>query len=467
MQNLKNDNLIFCKRLTIKRIYSNKTKPFPVETFIMKPRKSQFILPIITLLFQMLGGQNDKWIDKNENENYTARHECSFVMGGHQFFMFGGRENAQQIDVYDFKSDTWSQGGSAPKQFNHFQAKFYEGFIWVIGSFKTNTFPRELPADYVWLYHPPTKRWIKGPEIPKNRRRGGAGLSVHKGKFYVIGGNTIGHDGGYVNWFDAYNPVTNTWLELGDAPNARDHFSALIFENKLYTLGGRHSGGEGGVFAPLVSAVDVYDFTTKTWSSLEKPLPTPRAAPAVALFCNELFVMGGEGIKKGPAYKVVEAYNPKLDSWSTKASMHFPRHGTQAIVSGKGIYVAGGSPKRGGGRQLNMEVYSEDKPKGKKLIASKINAPKKIVVSKNETKTIAINNFKGNTGSFIKSISIIGKDQLKFKLLSNFDLCLLGAKETFHIKIKSINNTKTDNAALEIIYNESSKLIIPIVTKGR
>ncbi len=424
-----------------------------------------YILLITLLLFEISSGQNDQWIDKAENENYTARHECSFVMGGNHFFMFGGREKAQQLDVYDFKTDTWSKGGSAPKQFNHFQAIFYEGFIWVIGSFKTNKFPREQPADFIWLYHPPTKTWIQGPEIPDNRRRGGAGLVVFEGKFYVVGGNTIGHDGGYVNWFDAYDPTKGTWTKLEDAPNARDHFSALIFENKLYALGGRHSGGPGGVFAPLVADVDVYDFSTKTWSSLKEPLPTPRAAPGVALFNNELFVMGGEGEKHGPAYKVVEAYNPKIESWSTKAPMHFPRHGTQAIVCGGGIYIAGGSPNRGGGRQLNMEVYNEDKPKGKKLIASEIGAPKRVCVPKNGTKTISIRNRNGNTGSFIKSLSIIGKDQSKYKLISNYHLCLLKEKETFDIQIEGINNSKNDTAELEIIYNESYKLTIPIVAK--
>ncbi|MGC6431659.1 MAG: Kelch repeat-containing protein [Jejuia sp.] len=419
----------------------------------------------IAFLSYVANGQNDTWIDKDENENYTARHECSFVQAGDEFIMFGGREKAQQLDIYDFKTDTWSKGGSAPKQFNHFQATFYEGFIWVIGSFKTNKFPREEPADFIWLYHPPTKTWIKGPEIPENRRRGGAGLVVYDDKFYVVGGNTIGHDGGYVNWFDEYNPVTNTWTILDDAPNARDHFSALTFENKLYALGGRHSGGEGGVFAPLVADVDVYNFSTKTWSSLKEPLPTPRAAPGVALFNNELFVIGGEGKKPGPAYKVVEAYNPKVDSWSTKTSMRFPRHGTQAIVSGKGIYIAGGSPNRGGGRQHNLEVYSEDKPKGKHLVASKIYGPKQICVSKNSLESFSIRSKKGNTGSFITSISIIGEDKLHYKLLSNYNLRLLKSSETLNIQIEGIDNLKSDSATLEIIYNDNSKLLIPISTK--
>lgn len=433
---------------------------------ITHSHKIKFYFFILNLMIiQIYNAQQDIWIDKNESENYVARHECSFVQAGDKFIMFGGREKAQQLDIYDFKTDTWTTGGSAPKEFNHFQATFYEGFIWVIGSFKTNNFPKEMPADNIWLYFPPTKTWIKGPEIPKNRRRGGAGLVVYNNKFYLVGGNTIGHNGGYVNWFDEYDPVNNTWKILDDAPNARDHFSAVVVNNKLYALGGRHSGGPSGVFKPLIAPVDVFDFKTKTWSNLKNPLPTPRAAPGVALFNNEILVMGGEGEQKGPAYKLVEAYNLETNSWTKKAHMNYARHGTQAIICGEGIYIAGGSPNRGGGRQHNMEVYNKDKPEGKALIASKLIAPKKICIPTNSKKYISIKNKKGNTGIFISSITLIGKDKGKFKINTNYDLCLLSKKDEFQIEIEGIRNDKLVTAQLEIIYNENLKSVTEISSK--
>ncbi len=431
---------------------------------VIKKLKVLFI--ISPFIFQTTSySQEDRWIDKNENENYVARHECSFVQAGDKFIMFGGRESAQQLDIYDFKSDTWSIGGSAPKEFNHFQATFYEGFVWVIGSFKTNNFPKEIPADNIWLYFPPTKTWIKGPEIPKNRRRGGAGLAIYNDKFYLIGGNTIGHNGGFVNWFDVYDPKLNTWTVLEDAPNARDHFSAAIANDKLYALGGRQSGGENGVFKPLIAPVDVFNFNTNTWTNLETPLPTPRAAPAVALFNNELFVMGGEGEQKGPAYKLVEAYNLETRKWVKKTEMHYPRHGTQAIVCGNGIYVAGGSPVRGGGRQHHMEVYNSDTPEGEKLTASVLATPAKVCIPNNSKKTIKIRNKKGNTGSFIESIKLIGKDKNNFKVNSNYNLCLLKTEDTFEIELEGVNNIKSDIAELQITYNGNATSNIKIVTK--
>lgn len=436
-------------------------------------------LKLITILFicftLTISCQNKKnvskqdlttWIDMNEAENYTARHECSFVQAGDKFIMFGGRESAQKLDLYDFKSNSWSSAkNKAPKEFNHFQATFHKGFVWIIGSFKTNKFPREEPEDNIWLYHPPTDTWIQGPEIPKNRRRGGAGLVVYKEKFYLIGGNTIGHDGGYVNWFDEYDPKKNTWTTLENASLARDHFSAAIIDNTLYAVGGRHSGGDGGVFSPLIGIVDTYNFDSKKWSTLPSELPTPRAAPGVAVFNNELLVMGGESETRGPAYKLVEAYNPVTETWSKKQDMHYARHGTQAILSGNGIYIAAGSPSRGGGNQLNMEVYNEDSAEGESISTSHLDASEFVDIETNGSQIIKIQNTGGNSASFINRIECIGKDSDSFKINSKLDLTLIDAKSSFEIEVIHTGTSKSQTAELKIFYNGISKKTIKLLSK--
>ncbi|NJL15720.1 MAG: hypothetical protein HC913_23760 [Microscillaceae bacterium] len=214
------------------------------------------------------------WTSLPENENYTSRHECSFVQAGNKFFLIGGRENAKIPDIYDYTTNTWTTGAQAPIELNHYQALEYQGLIWAIGAFQNNSYPNEAPATHVYMYDPANNVWIQGAEIPLNRRRGSAGLVLHNDKFYVIGGNTTGHNGGFVNWFDVFDPLTGTWTTLPNAPRARDHFHAAVMNGKLYAAGGRLSGGPGGVFAPLVPEVDVYDFATQTWSQVAQ-LPTP------------------------------------------------------------------------------------------------------------------------------------------------------------------------------------------------
>ena len=88
------------------------------------------------------------WINLNESENYVPRHECSFVQAGNKFYMFGGREQAYRMDIYDYASNSWTRGEETPNrvELNHFQAVEYQGLIWVIGAFQTNNFPNEVPA---------------------------------------------------------------------------------------------------------------------------------------------------------------------------------------------------------------------------------------------------------------------------------------------------------------------------------
>src|SRR5690606_26806194 len=280
------------------------------------------------------------WKEKDEDLNYTARHESSSVQAGDKFYLMGGRENSRTIDVYDYTSNSWtSLGNSAPETFNHFQATEYQGLIWVIGAFKTNNFPTEVPADFIYIFDPAKEEWIQGPEIPASRRRGSAGMVVHNDKFYIVGGNTVGHNGGYVNWFDEYDPATGVWTVLKNAPRARDHFFATVVGNKLYAASGRLSGGTGGTFGPVIPQVDVYNFTTDTWSTLpsSQNLPTPRAAAVVANYNEKIIIAGGEVPNNSLALSVVEMYDPVLQTWSTLKSMNHARHGTQGIVSGDGL----------------------------------------------------------------------------------------------------------------------------------
>jgi N-acetylneuraminic acid mutarotase len=394
------------------------------------------------------------WIDLDEDESYTARHECSFVQAGDRFYLFGGRESAQTLDTYDFGSDTWTTSASAPIPFNHFQATEHQGLIWVIGAFETNSFPTEDPADDVWIFDPANDVWIQGPSIPAARRRGSAGLVVYDDKFYVVAGNTIGHDGGYVSWFDEFDPETGVWTPLTDAPRARDHFHAAVIGDKLYVAGGRLSGGPGGTFAPLIAEVDVYDFTTSTWSTLPATsnLPTPRAASATAAFQGELIIAGGEG--NGQAYDTVEALDPVSGQWRTLASLNHARHGTQAIVSGAGLYVIAGSPNQGGGNQKNLEVYNANMPNGPASVAGVLSAPIDVDLVQATPQLIALDHVSGNEGIYIESVLLSGVDAVDFDINTPIaDPFLIPISASFGVTVEYTGISVGATANLDITYS--------------
>ena len=400
------------------------------------------------------------WVDKDEDENYTARHENSFVQAGDKFYLMGGRENASTIDVYDYTSDSWnSLVDSAPFEFNHFQATEYQGLIWVIGSFKDNAFPTETPAEYVWAFDPANEEWIQGPEIPANRRRGSAGLVMYNDKFYVVAGNTQGHEGGYVSYFDEYDPATGVWTPLTDAPRERDHFAAVVIDDKLYVSGGRLSGNAGGYFAPTISEVDVYDFTSQSWSTLPagQNIPTPRGGSSAVNFNDKLMVIGGESETAGPALTTVEEYDPLSQTWTTLPGLNYPRHGTQAIVSGNGIFITAGSPVQGGDNQKNMEYYGEDAPVGSPSVASDFTIADGLLIADGETETIDLNIENGNVGVIITSMVISGANASDFSIVSGeLTNQLLNANSTHPIEISLSGTGDNRSALLTITYGNGT-----------
>jgi hypothetical protein len=376
---------------------------------------------------------------------------------------------------YHFATDTWSRGADAPREFNHFQATLYQGLVWVVGSFNTNDFPTETSEPNVWVYDPAADRWIRGPPIPTRRRRGGAGLVVYQDQFYVVGGNTKGHDGGSVGWLDRYDPRTGQWQVLEDAPRARDHFSAQVADGKMYCVGGRATDYETDVFANEVPHVDVYSFVAGTWTTLAARLPRPRAAPATAFFAAKILVMGGETHDSGDALARVDALDPATGTFSQLASMRHGRHGTQAIVSGPGVIVTAGSPYQGGASQTNMEAYSRYRPEGNASTPGVLRAKWAggVPVQPNGTSyNLTLYHAGGSTGVVVQSFGLSGTDAADYALVAPPSVprtapFLLGAGESVTLAVR-YKGAKASGAVadLTVRYSGGRTLLFPVFLGG-
>lgn len=284
-----------------------------------------------------------------------GRHEAAYVQAGEYFVLLGGREHGSNVNLYHPTTDTWTAGAALGFPLHHFQAMAHEGLVYVVGGM-TGNFPNETPLDRIYIYDPLADAWHQGPIIPQNRRRGSAGSVVYQDKFYLIGGIQNGHTSGWVPWFDQFDPASNTWTALNDAPRSRDHFHASLKDGKLYAAGGRNTGLTG-YFSDNIAAVDVYDFNTQSWSTLANNLPRPVAAASTAIIGNELLVIGGEDTA-ATASNLTQALSLSDYNWRLLDSLNEGRHGTQAIVNNQKVYLASGSPVKGGGQLLTQEVFS-------------------------------------------------------------------------------------------------------------
>lgn len=298
------------------------------------------------------------WEVMTPKNTCTNRHENTMTAVGNKLVLLGGR-GIKPTEIYDIKTQTWTKSVDTPLEIHHLQAVTYNGEVYVMMAM-TGNYPHETPIPNIYIYNLEKGEWRVGPEIPKDRLRGSAGCVVYKDKIYTVCGITDGHWDGHVTWLDEYDPKTNTWVKLADAPHLRDHVSVAVINDKLYVAGGRRSTARINQVLNLTEpAVDVYDLKKKTWQTLpaELNLPTQRAGNSSVAFGDKLLVIGGESAAQVPAHSEVEAFDTKKMQWVPFPSIKQGRHGTGAAVVGRKVYSVAGSANRGGGPEINeMEV---------------------------------------------------------------------------------------------------------------
>jgi len=280
-----------------------------------------------------------------------ARHEAAFVGIADKYYLLGGR-GIKPVDIFDSKNQTWTSGAEPPVEIHHFQPVVYQDEIYLLGAM-TGGYPGETPLPGIMIYNPAKDTWRTGAEIPPDRRRGGAGTALLNGKIYLVCGITDGHRGGHVAWFDVYDPVKNTWEQLPDAPRPRDHFQAVVKDNRLYAMAGRTTVAATNPFANTIGEVDVFNFTSNTWATLSDTLPTHRAGNMAIALGDDLLVLGGESKDQLVAHSEVEALSVSTGKWRTLDSLSRGRHGTGVIHHGGQLIMASGCGNHGGSPELD------------------------------------------------------------------------------------------------------------------
>lgn len=296
--------------------------------------------------------QNGTWtqLQSTDGSKPVKRHEAAFVKVKDKFYLLGGRR-MNPVSIYDTKAEKWTNGAIPPIELHHFQPVIVNEDIYILGAL-TGEYPGETPVPNIYIYETKTDNWKKGPDIPKDRLRGGAGTALKGNKIYLSCGIKDGHRGDHKKWLDVFDLTTQKWHKLPDAPRARDHFQSVIANNKLYNIGGRTTIAANNPFKNTIGAVDVYDLETATWSTIEDPIPTERAGNFTLLLGEEILVFGGESFSQEPAHAEVEALNIQTHKWKSLPPLPQGRHGTGAVILNNKIYTASGCGNRGGNPEL-------------------------------------------------------------------------------------------------------------------
>jgi N-acetylneuraminic acid mutarotase len=328
-------------------------------------KKWIFLLPaFLTVSFIGHAQTNPGWELVKTTNTVNSRSECGMASANGKLYLMGGGGNAAlPVDIFDPATTTWTKGAAAPSIMHHFQPVTLGDKIYVLEAFVDNNYPNQTTAANVFCYDTKADKWQKLAGLPVERRRAGAGAAVYNGKLYLAGGIQNGHASGTTNMFDVYDPATDKWTALPNAPHIRDHSMAAVLNDKLYAIGGRntsiHEPEFGAFYSKVVLDVDVYDFKTGQWSTLAAKLPKGTGGGSAMAAGGFLFYVGGERATETEANAPrKDAYyiDPRSDKAFTKTSdLNFARNGPggAVIVTVNGsktnydIYIAGGAGNNG------------------------------------------------------------------------------------------------------------------------
>jgi hypothetical protein len=160
-------------------------------------------------------------------------------------------------------------------------------------------------------------------KAPMHQARAGLGVAVVNGKIYAIGGNTQSGlyppllNGEFVGTNEEYDIATDTWTTKTPMPTPRAYFAIVVYQNKIYCIGGIIGIGQGfydgtSVLLPMriLSGVnEVYDPATDTWEN-KTAAPVAGMMMKAAVLNGKIYLIDGN---------LNEVYDPTSDTWTTKA----------------------------------------------------------------------------------------------------------------------------------------------------
>jgi len=274
----------------------------------------------------------------------TPRTEVTASAIGSRIYVIGGFNAAggttSAIEVYDPRSNTWSDGKELPVALHHAASASYQGKLYVVGGYSEGW----IPSNTLFIYDPLTNEWIRGKDMPTPR--GALTAQFINGILYAVGG----WNGMPLAVNEAYDPVTNGWTAKAPMPTAREHLASAAVDGKLYVIGGRQ-----GSLATNLNVNEAYDPTSNEWIK-KTPMPTKRGGIVATSLSDSIYVFGGE--MSARTFYENEQYIPSLDAWIARERMPTARHGLAAAEAGGGIYVIGGGINPGLSVSSKNEVFT-------------------------------------------------------------------------------------------------------------
>ncbi|XP_050206094.1 nitrile-specifier protein 5 [Mercurialis annua] len=206
-------------------------------------------------------------------------------------YVFGGRDGTHkelnELYSYDTCTHKWtllSSGDTGPPHRSYHSATSDDRHVFIFGGCGVDGRLNDL-----WAYDTVEGKWVKYPSPGDScKGRGGPGLSVTRGKIWVV----YGFAGVEADDVHCYDPVLEKWDQVetsGEKPTARSVFSTVGIGKYIVIYGGEVDPSDQGHMGAGKFTGDLYALDTDTlvWLKLDdgpgsKNHPGPRGWCAFA-----------------------------------------------------------------------------------------------------------------------------------------------------------------------------------------
>ena len=156
---------------------------------------------------------------------------------------------------------------------------------------------------------------------------------------------------------DVYDPATNSWSRIADAPEPLSH-AGVATDGPLAYFAGGFVGDWKGVNTPVTRRLWIYNTLTDKWIA-GPPLPAPRGAGALVRVGRKLHFFGGvdSAINDSGSHWILDLRHPT--KWKSAAALPDPRNHLGYINYQNKIFAIGGQHKldETNGNDTRVDVY--------------------------------------------------------------------------------------------------------------
>ncbi len=212
-------------------------------------------------------------------------------------------------------------------------------------------------------YNPVTDTWADIANAPTGRWEHTA---VWTGTEMIVWGGRDSYNSMYslLNSGARYNPSSNTWTSISttNAPDPRIKHTAIWTGTEMIVWGGYNDGGTSDYF----NSGARYNPSTDTWTPLNTiNAPDGRIQHAAVWTGTEMVVWGGNKKSTNPydyggtPLNIGARYNPNTDTWTPISTTNAPtaRAGHSAVWTGNKIFITGGYASMYMGRVSSGAYY--------------------------------------------------------------------------------------------------------------